>query len=160
MTPRATYRIQVRPGFNLVDTAELAGDRSQALQDDRVGLERVQRLGEGLGEDRRWQKLGHDYYLWTTKHDQHFTTKRSLANVGSWLLPGGRIAIISFHSLEDRRVKHAFREDPDLTVLTRKPRTATDEEIRINPRARSAKLRVAERCKKPTDTATAGRARN
>jgi 16S rRNA (cytosine1402-N4)-methyltransferase len=78
-----------------------------------------------------------------------------LANLSAWLNPGGRAAMISFHSLEDRRVKHAFRDDPDLTVLTKKPITATAEELQTNPRARSAKLRVAERCKKPTDTATA-----
>jgi 16S rRNA (cytosine1402-N4)-methyltransferase len=66
------------------------------------------------------------------------------------LRPGGRAAIISFHSLEDRRVKHAFRDDPRLLVLTRKPVTATPEELASNPRARSAKLRVAERC--PTQT--------
>jgi 16S rRNA (cytosine1402-N4)-methyltransferase len=62
------------------------------------------------------------------------------------LRPGGRFAVISFHSLEDRRVKHAFREDPRLNVLTRKPVTASPEELARNPRARSAKLRVAERC--------------
>ncbi len=62
------------------------------------------------------------------------------------LKTGGRVAIISFHSLEDRRVKHAFRDDPRLTVLTRKPVAASAEEVAANPRARSAKLRVAERC--------------
>ncbi len=69
-----------------------------------------------------------------------------LANLAGYLNPGGKAAIISFHSLEDRRVKHAFRDDPELTVLTRKPVTATDEELATNPRARSAKLRVAQRC--------------
>jgi 16S rRNA (cytosine1402-N4)-methyltransferase len=62
------------------------------------------------------------------------------------LAPGGRAAIISFHSLEDRRVKWAFKTDPRLTVLTKKPVTATARELAVNPRARSAKLRVAERC--------------
>lgn len=62
------------------------------------------------------------------------------------LKPGGRAAVISFHSLEDRRVKRAFRDDPRWNVLTRKPVTASAEEIASNPRARSAKLRVAERC--------------
>ncbi len=69
-----------------------------------------------------------------------------LANVASYLNPGGRVAIISFHSLEDRRVKHSFRDDPALTVLTRKPVTGSAEELAANPRARSAKLRVAQRC--------------
>jgi 16S rRNA (cytosine1402-N4)-methyltransferase len=75
----------------------------------------------------------------------------TLANVAQWLKPGGRVAIISFHSLEDRRVKHSFRNDPLLDVISRKPITATADEIRSNPRARSAKLRVAERCKNPTE---------
>jgi 16S rRNA (cytosine1402-N4)-methyltransferase len=74
---------------------------------------------------------------------------RALARLPSWLKPGGRAAIISFHSLEDRRVKHAFRENPQLHVLTKKPIEATDDEVRQNPRARSAKLRVAERCTSP-----------
>ena len=58
---------------------------------------------------------------------------------------GGRVAIISFHSLEDRLVKNAFRETPNLNVITRKPIIATDAEIERNPRSRSAKLRVAEK---------------
>ncbi len=62
------------------------------------------------------------------------------------LAPGGRAAIISFHSLEDRRVKWAFRNDPRLQVLSKKPVTATAQEVAVNPRAQSAKLRVAERC--------------
>jgi 16S rRNA (cytosine1402-N4)-methyltransferase len=60
--------------------------------------------------------------------------------------PGGRVAIISFHSLEDRSVKQAFRKSPDLfKELTRKPVQAGEVEIRDNPRARSAKLRAAMR---------------
>jgi 16S rRNA (cytosine1402-N4)-methyltransferase len=64
------------------------------------------------------------------------------------LKPGGRLAVISFHSLEDRIVKWRFRARADegvLEVLTRKPLTAAEEEVKTNPRARSAKLRVAER---------------
>ncbi|MEM9925861.1 MAG: 16S rRNA (cytosine(1402)-N(4))-methyltransferase RsmH [Cyanobacteria bacterium P01_D01_bin.50] len=60
------------------------------------------------------------------------------------LVEGGKIAIISFHSLEDRIVKHAFKDSPSLKVLTKKPITAQEEEIATNPRARSAKLRIAE----------------
>ena len=58
------------------------------------------------------------------------------------------MAIISFHSLEDRIVKDAFREGAQAgwyRVLTKKPVTASDEEVDRNPRARSAKLRAAER---------------
>jgi 16S rRNA (cytosine1402-N4)-methyltransferase len=62
------------------------------------------------------------------------------------LASGGRAAIISFHSLEDRRVKWAFKSDSRMNVLTKKPVTATARETAVNPRARSAKLRVAERC--------------
>jgi 16S rRNA (cytosine1402-N4)-methyltransferase len=61
------------------------------------------------------------------------------------LRPGGRVAIISFHSLEDRRVKNYFRSSDQLRVLTKHPIQPTDEEIAANPRSRSAKLRVAER---------------
>ncbi len=63
-----------------------------------------------------------------------------------FIKPGGRLAIISFHSLEDRIVKHAFRDDPHWSPLTRKPITAEDQERAENPRSRSAKMRVAERC--------------
>jgi 16S rRNA (cytosine1402-N4)-methyltransferase len=68
------------------------------------------------------------------------------------LAPAGRAAIISFHSLEDRRVKRTSKENPKLTVLTKKPVTATAQEVAVNPRARSAKLRVVERCLNPTSS--------
>jgi 16S rRNA (cytosine1402-N4)-methyltransferase len=65
------------------------------------------------------------------------------------LKPGGRVVVISFHSLEDRIVKDAFREgsikDKHYRVLTKKPVTASEEESERNPRARSAKMRAAER---------------
>jgi 16S rRNA (cytosine1402-N4)-methyltransferase len=77
-----------------------------------------------------------------------------LATVASYLNPGGKVAIISFHSLEDRRVKHSFRDDAELTVLTKKPVLATDEELAQNPRARSAKMRVAQRCPEPNGPTT------
>ncbi|MDB4671110.1 16S rRNA (cytosine(1402)-N(4))-methyltransferase RsmH [Pirellulaceae bacterium] len=58
---------------------------------------------------------------------------------------GGRFSIISFHSLEDRRVKVAFREDNRLEIVNRKPICASEEELVHNSRAKSAKLRVAEK---------------
>lgn len=70
------------------------------------------------------------------------------------LNPGGRLAVISFHSLEDRLVKAAFHEegssqyDATLAILTKHPVTASNEEIVFNPRARSAKLRAAVKIKK------------
>ncbi len=68
-----------------------------------------------------------------------------LEKAPGWLLPGGRLAIISFHSLEDRRVKHGMRNHEQLQVKTKKPITASEAERAENPRSRSAKLRVAER---------------
>ena len=73
------------------------------------------------------------------------TIQLALERLPALLAPGGRLAIISFHSLEDRLVKEAFRNDARLKVLTKKPLTATPEELATNPRSRSAKLRVAER---------------
>jgi 16S rRNA (cytosine1402-N4)-methyltransferase len=71
-----------------------------------------------------------------------------LQSAPSLLKPGGRLVLISFHSLEDRQVKDAFREagrDGIYEVLTRKPVVAEEQEQMRNPRSRSAKLRAAER---------------
>ena len=70
---------------------------------------------------------------------------RLLETAPAVLAPGARIAIIAFHSLEDRIVKQAFAGNPAYRVLTRRPIEPQPAETQKNPRARSAKLRVAER---------------
>ncbi|MFQ5342728.1 MAG: 16S rRNA (cytosine(1402)-N(4))-methyltransferase RsmH, partial [Anaerolineae bacterium] len=96
-------------------------------------------------------------------NDELGTLERALPQAVKLLRPGGRLLVISFHSLEDRIVKHFFRQaerdctcppelpvcvcdhEATLKVLTRKPITPSAGEIARNPRSRSAKLRVAER---------------
>ena len=76
-------------------------------------------------------------------NDELGALRESLDGAASVVRPGGRIVVISFHSLEDRIVKLFFREDERVRPLTRKPIVPGDEEISTNPRARSAKMRVA-----------------
>jgi 16S rRNA (cytosine1402-N4)-methyltransferase len=78
-------------------------------------------------------------------NDELSVLETLLQKVPNSLKIGGRVAIISFHSLEDRLVKHTLRESSLLKVMTKKPITAQEEEILQNPRSRSAKLRIAER---------------
>lgn len=94
-------------------------------------------------------------------NDEFGALKEMLQQIPALLKPGGRIAVITFHSLEDRLVKNFFRhgafdvpeqnpfinEEPvnELKIITKKPMIASEEEIWKNPRARSAKLRIAEK---------------
>ena len=78
-------------------------------------------------------------------NDELGALERLLQHAPDWLVPGGILAIISFHSLEDRRVKTAFLADERLERVTRKPLVADEAEAEANPRSRSAKLRVARR---------------
>jgi len=70
--------------------------------------------------------------------------EKFLQVVPEWLLPGGIISIISFHSLEDRLVKSSFKNDQRLKNLTKKPITPSEQEVELNKRARSGKLRIAQ----------------
>ena len=78
-------------------------------------------------------------------NDELGSLERLLQRAPDWLLPGGVLALISFHSLEDRRVKQAFLADERLERITRRPLVADPAEEEANPRSRSAKLRLARR---------------
>ncbi len=78
-------------------------------------------------------------------NDELGALERFLFALPACLKPGGRAVVISFHSLEDRLVKRAFRDREVFEELSRKAVQASDEEKRINPRARSAKLRAVRR---------------
>ncbi len=66
-----------------------------------------------------------------------------LEKAPNWLLEGGLFMVMSFHSLEDRRVKSSFKTDNRLKVLSKKPIKASPQEIELNPRSTSAKLRIS-----------------
>ena len=96
-------------------------------------------------------------------NDELGSVERVMKRVVPCLNPGGRLAVITFHSLEDRIVKNAMAEaakgcicprefpvcvcgrKPQVKIITRKPITSTEAELAVNPRARSAKLRVCEK---------------
>jgi 16S rRNA (cytosine1402-N4)-methyltransferase len=78
-------------------------------------------------------------------NDELGALRRGLDAAATRTRPGGRVAAISFHSLEDRLVKQTFRDDARFRPLTKKPILPSRQEVVRNPRARSAKLRVAER---------------
>jgi 16S rRNA (cytosine1402-N4)-methyltransferase len=94
-------------------------------------------------------------------NDEMGALKELLQQVPGALQTNGRVVVITFHSLEDRLVKNFFRQgsfeevekhplfsvkrEDELKIITRKPITPTEEEIKQNPRSRSAKLRIAER---------------
>ncbi len=80
-------------------------------------------------------------------NDELGSLKEGLAAAANIVAPQGRVAVISFHSLEDRIVKNFFKDmaENDFKILTKRPITASEEEIISNPRSRSAKLRIIEK---------------
>jgi 16S rRNA (cytosine1402-N4)-methyltransferase len=78
-------------------------------------------------------------------NDEINNLHEGLRQASDRLSAGGRIVVISFHSLEDRAVKDFFEKRPDLEVLTKKPIIPSTQEVSENRRSRSAKLRVAEK---------------
>jgi 16S rRNA (cytosine1402-N4)-methyltransferase len=130
------------------DTLEFADFVKRLIPRDPSGIHGATRVFQGLR---------------IAVNDELGVLERALPKAISLLKPGGRLGVISFHSLEDRMVKQYFRQEakgcicpprqpvctcgiqPRVEVLTSKPVVATDEEQRCNPRARSAKLRVARR---------------
>ena len=81
-------------------------------------------------------------------NDELGALDEALSTLPRWLAPGGRVAVIAFHSIEDRIVKRAFREHAaagEVAIVTRKPVRPSEAEVAANPRSRSSRLRVAER---------------
>jgi 16S rRNA (cytosine1402-N4)-methyltransferase len=102
----------------------------------------VKRRGKIHGATKTFQALR------VAVNDEFQGLKDGLSKAWERLLPGGRIAVISFHSLEDRVVKHFFREIGTTgagKVIHKKPIVPTESEVADNPRSRSAKLRIIEK---------------
>ncbi len=121
--------VECRKVARIETTASLVECLSKALR----------RQGRTHGATRVFQALR------ITVNDELGELERALPDFVDLLVPGGRIAIISFHSLEDRLVKRFLKSRADLSLVNKHVITPSQEEVRKNPRARSAKLRVAEK---------------
>jgi 16S rRNA (cytosine1402-N4)-methyltransferase len=108
--------------------------------------ELAQIVRRAMPRGRTWQRIDPATRVFQAVriavNDELTSLERGLDSLELCLKPGGRAVVISFHSIEDRIVKHEFRKDR-WERLTRKPVTPDDTEIETNPRARSAKLRAA-----------------
>jgi 16S rRNA (cytosine1402-N4)-methyltransferase len=119
---------RARPIKTAADLARVVRESVPRFRDERIdpATRTFQALRIAVNDELKWLEV-------------------ALRRLPDCLRPGGRFAVISFHSLEDRLVKEAFRDDARLDVLTRRPVRPSEREIETNPRASSAKLRVAER---------------
>ncbi|HUS73295.1 MAG TPA: 16S rRNA (cytosine(1402)-N(4))-methyltransferase RsmH [Sedimentisphaerales bacterium] len=133
----ARFIVQDRESGRITETSQLASIVCRALR--RPGRQRRSRIHPAT---RTFQALR----IAVNKELENL--EKLLASASGLLGKNGRIAVISFHSLEDRLVKNSFKaneKDGVYKIITKKPIVASREEIARNPRARSAKLRVAER---------------
>ncbi len=135
---RIARRIVAQRPFHT--TTELAATIAQ-------GLPHASRNGKSAGARRRMIHPATRVFqaLRIVVNQELVALETFLSRAPNWLKPYGRIGVISFHSLEDRLVKHALRASPKLRILTKKPILPQADEIAGNPRSRSAKLRLAER---------------
>jgi len=122
--------VAARAKFTVASTHQLANIVRSVVRKARDGIDPATRTFQALRI--------------AVNHELKFLSE-TMRRIHKILKPGGRIAVISFHSLEDRIVKTAFNQIDDLKIITRKPVMADEHEVASNPRSRSAKLRVAER---------------
>ena len=138
---------ELRPGLSRKVALKIIGSRP--IEDTKtlseVILKVLPRRGRIHPEARVFQALR------IATNDELAIIEKTLPLLPKLLNPGGRVAIITFHSLEDRLVKNYFKEETSfgeeskLKIITKSPITAESLELGINPRARSAKLRAASR---------------
>jgi 16S rRNA (cytosine1402-N4)-methyltransferase len=136
----ARFLVEARKGGRIETTGQLADVVRRAVP--RKGFVRIDPATRTFQAIRIWVNReldGLDAFV---------------GDVARRLNPAGRMAVITFHSLEDRIVKHTLRQiqaagEIGLKVLTKRPIVPADDEVERNPRARSAKLRVAERTEQP-----------
>lgn len=127
----------------------------------RTTLRLAEIVAEAAGGARPWERLHPATRVFMALrmavNDEIGALREGLEAVGSLLTAGARLAVISFHSVEDREVKQRFREwkrTETARLVTPKPRAPGEEETRANPRARSARLRVAEMTGNPISTSS------
>lgn len=112
-------------------------------------VEAVMSVYKGRGKTHPATRTFQALRIWT--NDELQTLKEVLAVASESLKPGGRLAVISFHSLEDRIVKQFLKASDTFINATKKPITASADELAENPSARSAKLRVAQKIHAPSE---------